>query len=137
MPTAAENNIALVQKLYAAFTKGDVPTMLEHMSDDIDWGIEAAATREIPWHGTGKGKAYAVKFFEALGKETVFTRFEPSGFLASDGAVACLVSWDATLNKNGRKMTQTVMHHFTIQNGRVTKWRGWEDTAQTKAAFAG
>jgi ketosteroid isomerase-like protein len=137
MPTPAETNITLIQTLYAAFGRGDVPTLLEHMADDIDWGVEAGASKEVPWHGVGKGKAFAAKFFENLAREATFTRFEPSGFLASDQSVACLVSWDATINKNGRKMSQNVIHHFTIKNGRVTKWRGSEDTALTAATWKG
>jgi ketosteroid isomerase-like protein len=133
---SAESNVALIQKIYAAFGKGDVATMTEYMADDIDWGIEAASS-EVPWHGTGTGKKYAVKFFEALGRECVFSRFEPNGFLASDGNVACLVTFDVTMKENGRKMTQNAIHHFTLQSGRVTKWRGWEDTAQTQATWRG
>jgi len=132
---SAEKNIQLVQKLYAAFGKGDVPTLLEHMSDDVEWGVEAKASTEVPWHGTGKGKKFAADFFAKLAKECTFTRFEPSGFLGSEDAAASLVSFDATLNKNGRKLSQNVIHHFTIKNGRVTRWRGWEDTAYTKSLW--
>jgi ketosteroid isomerase-like protein len=132
---SAETNIALIQNLYAAFGKGDVPALLEHMSDDIDWGIEAQASTDVPWHGTGTGKKFAAKFFEVLGKEAVFTRFEPSGFLASDTNVACLVTFESTLKKNGKKTLQNACHYFTIKNGRVTKWRGWEDTAETKVVW--
>jgi ketosteroid isomerase-like protein len=132
---SAETNIAVIQKLYAAFGKGDVPSILECIADDVDWGIEGQASSEVPWHGIGKGKAFATKFFEALARETTFTRFEPNTFLGSDTDVMCLVSWDATLKKNGRRMTQNDAHHFTIKNGRVTRWRGWEDTAYSKAQF--
>jgi ketosteroid isomerase-like protein len=131
----SENNIQLVQKLYAAFAKGDVPTLVEHMSEDVDWGIEAKASAEIPWHGTGKGKKFAADFFAKLAKECTFTRFEPSGFLGSEDAVACLISFEAILKKNNRKSVQNVIHHFTIKNGRVTRWRGWEDTAYTKSLW--
>jgi len=132
---SADTNIALVQKLYAAFGQGNVPALLEHMSDEIDWGIEAAASTDVPWHSTGIGKKFAAKFFETLAREATFSRFEPSGFLASDTAVACLVTFEATLKKNGKKTLQNSIHYFTIKNGRVTKWRGWEDTAQTKAIW--
>jgi ketosteroid isomerase-like protein len=132
---SATSNIALIQKLYAAFGKGDLPGMLEHMSEDIDWGIEAAASREVPWHGTGSGKKFAAKFFETLGKECDFPRFEPSGFVASDDAVFCLVTFEVRLKKNGSKSLNNVIHHFAIKNGKVTKWRGTEDTAQTKALW--
>ena len=134
---SAETNIALIQKLYAAFGKGDVPTLLEYMSDDIDWGIEAEVSTAVPWHGTGTGKKFAAKFFEALGREAVFTRFEPSGFLASDTHVACLVTFEATIKKNGKKTLQNVCHYFSVKSGRVTRWRGWEDTAATMAVCTG
>jgi hypothetical protein len=134
---SADTNIALVQKLYAAFGKGDVVTLLENMADDIDWGINAPDSSEVPWYGTGTGKAFAAKFFESLGKECDFSRFEPHDFLASDTQVACLVNVESTIRRNGRKLSQTGVHYFTIKNGRVTKWRGWEDTASTQAAWAG
>ena|ERR1700690_3754539 len=134
---STDTNIALVQKLYAAFGQGDVATLLKNMSDDIDWGIEASQSLEVPWHGIGTGKAFAASFFESLGKECEFSRFEPHGFLASDTNVACLVDTEMTLRKSGRRVTQTGVHYFTIKNGLVTKWRGWEDTADTQAAWVG
>ncbi len=134
---SAETNIALIQKIYAAFGRGDVPTMLELMADDVDWGIESHEAPEVPWHGTGTGKKFVAKFFGTLGRECTFPRFEPSGFLASDTAVACLVTFEVLVKKNGRKAVENAIHHFTIQNGRVTKWRGWEDTALTKATWNG
>jgi ketosteroid isomerase-like protein len=133
---SSETNIALVQKLYAAFGKGDVPGMLELFADDVDWGIEGKATPEVPWHGTGIGKPFALKFFQALSSEMTFSLFEPSGYVASDNAVACLVTSEATLKKNGQKLTQHDIHYFTIKNGRVTRWRGSEDTAYIKSVFA-
>jgi ketosteroid isomerase-like protein len=131
----AEKNIALIQNTYAAFGRGDVPAILENVTENVDWGVEAADSKEVPWHGTGRGRQFAAKFFEALGKAAVFTRFEPSGFVASDSNVACLVSWDAKLTHNGRTMTQNVIHYFTIENGRIAKWRGSEDTALVKATW--
>jgi ketosteroid isomerase-like protein len=134
---SAESNVALIQKIYAAFGKGDVPTMLEYMTDGIDWGIEGHESSEVPWHGTGTGKKFVATFFETLGRECVFTRFEPSGFLASSTAVACLVTFEVTVKKNGRKALENAIHHFTLDNGRVTRWRGFEDTAYTKATWIG
>jgi ketosteroid isomerase-like protein len=134
---SAETNIALIQKVYSAFGKGDVPTILEFVAEDVDWGIESQASNEVPWHGTGKGKKFVAKFFETLGRECTFPRFEPSGFLASDTAVACLVTFEVVIKKNGRQAVEHAIHHFTLDHGRVTKWRGWEDTAFTKATWLG
>jgi uncharacterized protein len=125
-----------VQKLYAAFQRGDLPTLLEHMADTIDWGIDSQSPTPIPWYGTGTGKEYAAGFFKTLGKECDFSRFEPTCFLESDSGVACLITYDATLRRNGRKLTQNVIHHFTFSgDDRVVRWRAWEDTARTLAAW--
>jgi ketosteroid isomerase-like protein len=131
----AEQNIQLVQKMYASFSKGDVPAILEHVADDIDWGIDSQGSKEIPWHGIGRGKKYAQQFFATLSEQVTFTRFEPAGFVGSNDAVACLVSFDSTLKKNGKKNTQQAIHYFHLKNGRVTKFRFWEDTAQSKALW--
>ena len=124
-----------VQKLYAAFQRGDLPALLEHMTDDIDWGIETKSQNAVPWYGLGTGKPFAAAFFQALAKECQFTRFEPNGFLESDDSVACLVSYEATLKKNGRKVMQNVVHHFTFRDAQVSRWRAWEDTAHTQGAW--
>jgi ketosteroid isomerase-like protein len=127
---------AIVQKLYAAFQRGDLPTLLEHMTDTIDWGIDSQTPTPIPWYGVGTGKEFAAGFFKALGKECEFSRFEPSNFMESDTAVTCLVSYDSTLKRNGRKVSQNVIHQFTFKGDeRVARWRGWEDTARTLAAW--
>lgn len=125
----------IVQKLYAAFQKGDLPTLLENMTDTIDWGIDAQTPSAIPWYGLGVGKDYAASFFKALAKECHFTVFEPSGFLESEDSVACLIRYEATLKRNGRKVAQTAIHHFTFEGARVSRWRAWEDTARTLAAW--
>ena len=74
---SAQENVALIQKTYAAFMRGDAAGILEFVSDDVDWGIEAKDA-SVPWYGTGKGKAFALKFFQSLGQSVEFSRFEPS-----------------------------------------------------------
>ncbi len=127
---------AIVQKLYAAFQKGDLPTLLEHMTDTIDWGIAAQTPSAVPWYGIGSGKEYAASFFNALAKECDFTRFEPTEFFENENGVACLVRYDATLKRNGHKVSQEVMHHFGFQGERVSRWRAWEDTARLLTAWS-
>ena|SRR5450432_4155895 len=133
---SAQENVALIQKTYAAFMRGDAAGILEFLSEDVDWGIEAQDA-SVPWYGTGKGKAFALKFFQSLGQAVEFSRFEPSGYLSSDDAVSCLISYDSTVKKNGRKQSMNGIHHFTIKNGRISRWRGFEDTALVIANLAG
>ncbi|MFI5306826.1 MAG: hypothetical protein ACHQ53_05725 [Polyangiales bacterium] len=47
----------------------------------------------------------------------------------------CLLTFEVRLKKNGKKALYNVMHHFVIKDGKLAKWRGTEDTAQTKALW--
>ena len=55
-----------------------VATLLEHMSDDVDWGIEAQSSSEVPWHGVGVGKKFARAFFERYPDRYSFELIERS-----------------------------------------------------------
>jgi ketosteroid isomerase-like protein len=132
---SATTNLQIVQKIYQAFGRGDVPGILELVTDDVDFGIDAKTN--VPWHGVGKGKAFAAKFFENLGRECEFSRFEPHGFIAGEDGVACLVSFDVTIRRNGNKATLEDIHYFKMRGDRIVKWRGTEDTATTRDLWNG
>src|SRR6185503_3318229 len=135
-----DGNIQLIQKIYAAFGRGDVPAILEVLSDDVKWGVysRSKASSNMPWHMALQGRSNVPKFFVALAENAEFTRFEPHAFVASEEHVYCTVSWDVTYKPNGKKMTHPhPMHRFTLKNGRVTEWVGTEDTAATLELVTG
>ena len=39
-----QENVALVRKLYDAFARGDIDTILNHMTDDTEWSNPGPAT---------------------------------------------------------------------------------------------
>jgi uncharacterized protein len=41
---SADANIKTIMSVYEAFGRGDVPAMLEAVTDDVDWTAEAAGT---------------------------------------------------------------------------------------------
>lgn len=127
---SAQSNLQLVQNVYAAFGRGDVPAILEVCAEDAEFGVISESN--VPWHGIGAGRAYIVKFFQALDEHAMFTRFEPHSFVAGENGVACIVDFDATLKKNGKSVTNRALHHFTITNGRITRWNGSEDSAKVE-----
>jgi len=134
----SDKNIAIVQQIYQAFGRGDVPGILEHIADDLrGFGVVSEST-EVPWHIQITRKADVPKFFQALATESEITRFEPRDFAAAGDHVYCTVSFDVTLKRSGKKLSiDNTMHHFTFKNGRVVEWRGTEDTERVKKAFLG
>jgi ketosteroid isomerase-like protein len=133
----SDKNIQIVKDIYAAFNRGDVPAIMQHMSDDLQGFGVVSEEKLIPWHIQISKKKDVPKFFQAIAASSEFTRFEPRDFAAGGDHVYCTISFDVTFRHNRAKLTavDNVMHRFTFRNGKVVEWRGTEDTARTNAAY--
>ena len=137
---SAERNLRIVQDMYAAFGRGDLPFVLDQIDDECDgFCVVSATSTGVPWHldATTKGKAGAVRYFEALASSVDHELFEQRDFAATGDHVYSTVRLVQTIRATGRTIEQPeVVHHFTFRNGKVVRCRVLEDTAATKAAFA-
>jgi hypothetical protein len=46
----SDKNIQIVKDIYAAFNRGDVPAIMQHMSDDLQGFGVVSEEKLIPWH---------------------------------------------------------------------------------------
>src|SRR5687768_13367542 len=90
----------VVQQMYEAFGRGDVPGILEHLAEDVEWEYGLVSTK-VPWLQRLRGRADVPRFFEAL-QRLEFNRFEPHTILASEDVVVVLVNLDATVKSTGK-----------------------------------
>ena len=75
--TALEASLVeTVQTLYAAFGRGDIPTLLSHLSEEVDWRLnvdqEAPGANRIPDFRPFRGREGVRAFLEK--REPVFGR---------------------------------------------------------------
>lgn len=134
----SDKNIQVVQQIYSAFGRGDVPGIMEHISEELRHFGVVSEQKLVPWHVQATKKKDVPLFFQAIAETADFTRFEPRDYAAGGDHVYCTVSFDLTFKKNGKKVTHdNVVHHFTLKNGKVVEWRGTEDTAKIRDAFNG
>jgi len=132
----ADANTQIVQQIYAAFGRGDVAGIMQHVSDELRRFGVVCEDDGVPWHMQITKKADVPRFFKALSDTMEFTRFEPRDFAEGGDHVYCTVSFDATFRRNGKTLTQDhSLHHFAFKNGKVVEWRGSEDTARVMAVF--
>jgi ketosteroid isomerase-like protein len=141
MATTADRNVELVKECYAAFTRGDIATIMDHIAPDgagfAGWSVLSAAAPAAPWHGQSRTKSEVSAFFAALTTALDFTRFEPADYAASDEHVYATIDMEATVRATGRKLRfGHVMHRFTVRGGRVVEFRASEDTALTRDTLA-
>jgi ketosteroid isomerase-like protein len=137
---SAEQNLRIVQDMYAAFGRGDIGFVVDQLDDDCDgFCVVSAAKTGVPWHlpAHTKGKAGAVRFFESLGSSVDHELFEQRDFAATGDHVYATVRLVQVIRATGKKIEQPeVVHHFTFRNGKIIRCRVLEDTAMTMAAFA-
>jgi ketosteroid isomerase-like protein len=127
-----------IQALYAAFGRGDVPTILGYLADDVEWDNTRVASRECPWNGNFSGKANVPRFFKAVGDNLDFAVgvFEPHTFVETGNTVAVVLRLESRLKKNGQVLENDGVHIWTFNDkGQVKRYQHFNDTAQELAAW--
>lgn len=110
---SAQENAQVVQGVYAAFGRGNIPAFFDALADDVEWVIPYPA--DIPNGGTYRGKA-GVREWLALTMENVeFGVLEPREFIAQGDRVVVLVHAEATIKRTGREVVQDAAHMWTLR----------------------
>ena len=131
----SSKNIETIKAVYEAFGRGDADAILAVVTDDIDWGSETES-KGAPWYGIRKGKKAVGAFFDDIGKSSEVEEFTPLTFGANDdGDVFTIVRYTARSRDTGKAATMQLHHWFRFTNGKISYYRGSEDTATMVAAF--
>jgi ketosteroid isomerase-like protein len=126
------SHLSTVQTIYAAFMKGDVPTILDRLADDVDWEY-GASPNAAPWLQPRRGKAGAKEFFVSLGDMQI-NSFLPKTLLAGEeagrGVVVALIDIDFTVKSTGKHVfEEDEIHIWRFDaEGKVARFRHRADT---------
>jgi len=130
-------NIEIARQLYASSSTGDVNAILDLLHDDVSWGITSVSSDVVPPHGIFQGKTNALKFFQGWGQSGEFKRFEARDFVAAGDHVFALLQYEYQVKATGKVVKNgDCLQHFTFKDGKIIRWRGYEDTAATRDAFS-
>jgi uncharacterized protein len=131
---SADVNIKTVEQVYDAFGRGDVAAILDVVTDDVDWGAETTST-VAPWYGARHGKDGVAEFFADFGTAMEVQEFNQTSVAANDNDVLTVVRLRSTSRATGKSVAMDLHHVFTFRDGKISYYRGTEDTAQTEAAL--
>lgn len=125
--------LALVQELYAAFGRGDLPALLALLHPEVEWAANVdssiPAAGAVPCYEPGRGHAFVGRYFGLLLRGYEMHGFNPVGFMAGGPEVAVRVQVDFTIRSTGRRIKSEVIHHWIVgADGLVTRFRDFEDT---------
>jgi uncharacterized protein len=132
---AAQDNVELIRKMYAAFGAGDVQTILNNVADDAEWINYGPAT--IPYAGSRSGRNQILEFFQAIDSSTTGGKVTADTFISEGDTVVAIGRYTASVRNTGAQIDTPVAHVFTVRNGKVTKWVGFSDSARVAEAHSG
>ena len=75
------------------------------------------------------------EFFSLIGETLKFEQFEPREFVDQGDTVVVLGYERSLVKPTGRTFENEWAHVFTLRDGKIAKFRAFEDTAAQVAAF--
>lgn len=124
------DNVATIQSIYAAFGRGDIPAILDRVSDDVAWDY-GLTDSTIPWLQPRHGRSGVAAFFESLAGFQI-QKFDIKAILGAGELVLALVEVEGLVARTGRKVADPAevhVWHFD-ERGKVLRFRHAVDTLQ-------
>lgn len=116
------SNIQTVLTIYEAFGRGDVPTILGHLSEDVEWE-PGVADIGVPWLTPRHGRSEVPGFFESLGALDI-RRFEAKTLLERDDVVVAILGLEFVVKATAHTVTdEDEIHIWRFdEQGRVASF---------------
>jgi len=133
--TTKTGNADTVQEIYEAFNRGDVPTILERLAEDVRWEHHpkgnTAQDRDIPYMRRRDGRQEVAAYFSEVEKDLEIHSWKPLAILEGDGRVAALFEIDCAVRATGKQIRDEQIHLWQFgSDGKVTALRHFLDTAK-------
>ena len=129
-----QSNTTVIQNLYSAFNRGNVQAIVSNTSQNAEW-LNDGPVGAVPYFGDFTGRIS--DFFSAIGESTTGGKVEIDRYIGLGDVVITEGRFTATVRSSGARINARIAHVFTLQNGIVTSWRGYGDTASVLAAHTG
>lgn len=119
-------NGEIVQGLYDAFAKGDVPAVLGAFDENIEWTEAEGFMYGGKYTGPG---AVLENVFMKLGTEWQGFAAVPNKIVdGGDGNVAAFGTYSGSFSPTGKSVTVPFAHEWELNDGKVVRFRQHTDT---------
>jgi ketosteroid isomerase-like protein len=123
----SEQNVELVNGIYGAFARGDVPAVLGAFTDDIEW-FEAEG---MPYGGLHRGgEAVAQNVFGPISEDVEGFAVTPEELIGSGTTVAAVVRYTGTGKATRKALDVPAVHVWEIRDGKLARFRQFIDTVK-------
>jgi len=105
----------------------DIPGLLKLVAYDVDW--EFVGSPGLAYAGRRRDHDGVADFFAGVARLDDIHAFEPREFIEA-GEHVTVLGWEkSTARDTGKEFETEWVHVFTVKDGKVTRWRGFFNTA--------
>jgi uncharacterized protein len=130
--TREQGNIATVRQAYESVAKGDVQSLLNTLGNGVEWRLPEMES--VPFAGTWRGHDGVEEFFSRVHRAQETVEFRVERFVAQDDKVVVLGRFFMRVKATGRDAISDWAHVWTLQNGEITHFHEYVDTAAVSRA---
>jgi len=129
------SNLNTLMAIYDAFGRGDLPAILDRLSDAIDWEY-GEPTTTVPWLQRRQGKEGAQAGLIATFTNMELISFKPKSFIEGEGVIVVLFDTEFNVKGTGKRVVEEDAVHIWRfdEQGKVARFRHRVDTHQQQLA---
>ena len=129
------SHVPLLQSLYRAFERGDVPAVLAMFDESIEWR-EAEGNPYMPsgeaWIGP---QTVLESLFARLAEEWDGFAVHPATFHDAGDTVVVEGRYTGTYGPSGERLDAQMCHVWRFRGGKIASFQQYVDTAQLQAVM--
>jgi uncharacterized protein len=132
----SQENVHIVRGVYEAFTRGDIPAVLNAFDPHIEWreADNFPYADRNPYIGP---QAILEGVFIRVGTEWKGFSVLPDALLDAGEQVVGLGLYSGTYKATGKQVRAQFAHIWTLEGGKVRKFQQYTDTKQFAEAVRG
>ena len=125
-------NVEAVRRIYQLTNNGDLSSLLNMLSDDVELFLFGSS--KVPWAGHWRGRKSAEQFLMTMGQAAEVEDITDVLVGARDLVIA-IHRPRVRIRATGRDGDFNCVHVWTFRDGLVVRMREYADTAAWEAAF--
>lgn len=117
----------LIQNFYQALANRELQSLLELFAEEVDW--EVPGNEELaPWLGKRESRDEIKAFYQLLWQSVEPISAQIEHILADGDFGVATGRFSSLMLRSGQVYTSIFSAHFTLKNGKITRYRFLEDS---------
>lgn len=131
MASQQRTNVEIVREGYEAFNDGDFETAMERFDENIEW----ICPDGMRYGGTYRGPEEVGEFFERVTSDIDDLQLDIERFIDGGETIVATGYTRGTASETGENVEYPFAHVLDLENGRITRFQEYPDTAQMEQAL--